>query len=146
MDILPHLLPILLQAVPFLVTIVALYLILFKPMLAYLDERWAAIEGGQKDAADLEARVTARMAEYEERLAAARAEVADLRAQLRAQSMDRYNATVAAARAEAEAHINARMVEIEQEKVAARGGLNETARALAGQIADRVVGRTVAVG
>ncbi len=80
MNIVPIPLVVLLQAIPFLLTVVALYAIILKPMLAYLDARSQATEGARKEAEGLQAQAEAQTNEYEKRLSAARAEVTALRA------------------------------------------------------------------
>lgn len=146
MEIIPTPLVVLLQVVPFGLTALALYYILFKPMLAYLDERTAAIEGERQKAAQLEERVNARMAEYEARLEKARAEVAELRTTRRAEALAEYNAQIQEARKAAEQQVAQALQQLGQEREAARASLEQTASALGVQIASTVLGRDVAVG
>ena len=146
MELLPNIWAIALTLLPFALTAWALYAILFKPMLAYLDARLAAIEGERRKAAELEERVTVRMAEYEQRLNAARAEVADLRAARREEAMTTYNHAIAEARAKAEAGVAAAMAELATEREAARLRLQDTARALGAQITVAVLGRDAVNG
>ena len=146
MEIIPTPIVVLLQLFPFGVTALALYYILFKPMLAYLDERAAAIEGERQKAAQLEARVVARLAEYEARLEKARAEVTELRTSRRAEAVEAYNALINEARHNAEAQVAAALVQLGAEREAARASLEQTANGLGAQIATRVLGRDVAVG
>lgn len=133
-----------LQFIPFLVVLGALYTILFKPMLAYLDARWEAIEGERQKAAALEERVTTSAADYERRLTAAHAEVAELRAKRRAEALAEHGRIVAEARAAAEQKVGAALTALAAEKAAARGLMESTSRDLAARIAHQVLGRTVA--
>ena len=64
-----------LSAIPFLVTILGLYFIIFKPMFQYLDERLKAMEGGAAEAKGLEARIVEQTAEYEQKLKSARVQI-----------------------------------------------------------------------
>lgn len=146
MEIIPTPIVVLLQLFPFGLTVAALYFILFKPMLAYLDERTAAIEGERQKAVELEARVVARVAEYEARLEKARAEVTELRTTRRAEAVEQYNALIADARRKAEEQVAAALVQLGTEREAARASLEQTASSLGAQIATRVLGRDVAVG
>ena len=146
MDIEPEAWMTALSALPFLVTIIALYFIIFKPMLDYLDERLAAMEGGVSEARELEARIAEQTAEYDEKLRAARAQASDLRARMRDETEAEVDAVLAKARAEADAEVEAARVSIQAEADAARAALEETAAALAGTIAGRVLGKPVAAG
>lgn len=146
MEIIPTPIVVLLQLFPFGLTAIALYFIVFKPMLAYLDARAVAIEGERKQAAETEERLLARMAEYEGRLARARAEVADLRAARRETAAGEHAAIVALARGRAEQKVAAALREIVAEREVARATLEKTAGILGDQVASAVLGRDLAAG
>lgn len=146
MDIIPNPSLIALQMVPFLVTLGALYFIIFKPMLDYLEAREQVIQGDQDEAERLQKELDEKMTDYESRLAAARRQVTELRARLRAEAQADADARIAQAQAAAEATVADAVLVIHQERDAARGQLEATARALASDISARVLGRTVAVG
>ncbi len=135
-----------LSAAPFLVTVVALYFILFKPLLAYIDARAEAVESGKREAAGLDAEVSSRTAELEARLATVRAEVTELRASRRAAAIHAAQAQVAAARQAADARVKDAVAQLEAERVTARDALAGQARSLATQVAGQVLGRPVAAG
>ena len=65
MEIMPNPVMSALSAIPFLVTILGLYFIIFKPMLQYLDDRLKAMEGGAAEAQALEAEAAALQAELD---------------------------------------------------------------------------------
>ena len=144
MDITPNPTIIALQVVPFLVTILGLYSIIFKLMLAHLEGREDAIDGAKGRAAELEKQLADRAAEYEAKLTAARAEMAELRASKRNEALAEADALVSAARAEAEAEIDAALSGVRAEADEARGALKGQAAVLAGHIASQVLGRPVA--
>jgi F-type H+-transporting ATPase subunit b len=144
MDITPNPLVIGLQVVPFLITILGLYSLIFKPMLAHLEGREDAIEGAQGRAKELEAQLAARAAEYEEKLTAARIEMAELRGSRRAEAMAEAEAMVKAARTEAEAELDAAVTAVQSQATAAREGLKGSSAVLAQHIASQVLGRPVA--
>lgn len=144
MDLTLNPLAIALQFIPFLVVLGALYAILFKPMLAYLDARWEAIEGERQKAAALEERVSASAADYERRLNAAQAEVAELRAKRRSEALAEHARIVAEARHSAEQKVGAALASLAEEKASARSTMESTSRDLAARIAHQVLGRTVA--
>lgn len=146
MEIIPNPLVVGLQLLPFLLSVFALYTILFKPMLAYLDGRAAAIDGERQKAADLELRLTARMAEYEAKLERARAEVIELRSARRKEAEGEYNGKIAVARADAERRVAVALETLGAERAAATATLEQSARGLGAQIAASVLGREAAAG
>lgn len=146
MEIMPNPAMTALSAIPFLVTILALYFIIFKPMLQYLDERLEAMEGGTEAAKALEARIAEQSAEYDQKLAAARTQVSELRARMRAETEAEVDKKLAAARAEAEAEVEAARQALQADVEAARTSLKATAAALADGIAGQVLTNTAAVG
>lgn len=146
MDIIPNPSLIALQMVPFLVTLGALYFIIFKPMLGYLEAREQVIQGDQAEAERLQKELDEKMTDYETRLAAARRQVTELRARLRSEAQADADDRIAEAQAQADAKVAEAVAVIHQERDAARGQLEATARALASDISARVLGRTVAVG
>lgn len=146
MDIIPNPTLVALQMVPFVVTLAALYFIIFKPMLGYLAAREKLIEGDREEAIRMEKEVADKLAEVEERLTAARAEVTELRATLRAEATEAADARIKQAQAAADAQIAEAVATIHAERDAARAELELTARSIAADIAGRVLGRTVAVG
>ena len=146
MNIIPDLTLILLQLIPFSITITALYFILFKPMLAYLDERANATVGAQHEAKSLEAQAAEKAAELEARMKEAQAEIGALRIQARNEALVEYNRLIEAARTQADAKIEAATVELQSETDAARAALSVAANDIATQIASQAVGRDFAVG
>ena len=146
MDMTPNLTLIGLQAVPFLVTLFALDKAIFKPMLAYLDEREASLVEGRERTENLQAQIQERLASYDQRLEAARMEISDLRAKRRAAAQEEYEQRVSAARSKADAEVAAAVQGISAEREQAWSALEISARQLAGDIAGRVLGRSAAAG
>ena len=146
LQIIPNPLVVIIQLAPFLVTAWGLYVLIFKPTLAYLDARYNAIDGGRKRAKELEASVATRLAEYEASLNKARAEVIELRAARRADALARYGEILGEARAGGEARIAEALVELNKERETSRAILVGSARALGSDIANQVLGRTIAAG
>jgi F-type H+-transporting ATPase subunit b len=144
MVIIPNTLVIALQVVPFLITILGLYVIIFKPMLNHLDGREDAIQGAQGRARDLQEKLTARADEYDAKLTAARVEMNEFRAQRRAEALAESDTKVQAARGEAEALVEGALETIRAEAGAAREGLKGSSALLAQQISSQVLGRPVA--
>ncbi|MDP2307228.1 MAG: ATP synthase F0 subunit B [Pseudomonadota bacterium] len=141
MNIIPDLVLVGTLMVPFLVLVAGLHFILYKPMLAYLDARAEATVGARKEAEALQAKATARLAEWEAALAQARREVAEFRALRRAAAQAKHAGVVAEARAAAETRIGQAIAVIRAEADSARTELDATSRALSREVATQVLGR-----
>ncbi len=146
MEIIPDWKQVVLNMVPFLVAIVGMYMIILKPMLAHLLERSSAIKSGHEEAERIEKQITDRMEEYEAKLAAARDEIAVLRAEKRADAQAKYDTIVAESRATAEAQIDAAIGEINAAKDAASVQLKTMSGEIAEQVAGQVLGRSLTAG
>lgn len=146
MNIIPDPTLIVLQFIPFSITIAALYYILFKPMLAYLDERANATVGAKDEAKALEAKAAEKTVELQERLKEAQTEIGALRIQARNEALAEYNVLIEDARSKADAKIEAATTELQSETDAARDALSVAAKDIASQIASQAVGRDFAVG
>jgi len=143
MNLTPDPLLIFLQLLPFLTLMGLLHVILWKPMLAYLNERERATVGAKKAAEDLATRADARMADYEAALEKARNEVAEYRSARRAEAQKAHGEVVGAARKEADARLSGAVKQIQAEAVVARGELENIARGMAGEVASQALGRRV---
>jgi F-type H+-transporting ATPase subunit b len=144
MNIIPNPTLLLLQLLPFAVTIAGLYLILFKPMFAYLEERDEASTGATDTAKDLESEVQAKKAAITERVQAALKESSETRSAARQEMMAEYNNFVQTKRQEAEKQIKEAAQTIAVEKAAARQEVHVQAEAFANDIASKVIGRSIA--
>jgi len=144
MVIIPNALVIALQVVPFLLTLLGLYTIIFKPMLAHLEGREDAIEGAQGRARELQEKLAARAEEYDAKLTAARIEMTELRAKRRAEALAEADSMVQAARGEADTRVEGALETVRGEAAAARDGLKGSSALLAQQISSQVLGRPVA--
>lgn len=144
MNIVPDWVLVALQTLPFLVAFVALRSILFKPMIAYLEERDAAIAGAREETATLRERVATARAEWDQRLAEARAEGAAHRSRIHADANTRRQELVDQTRAETEQQVSEALADIVTARDAASQQLEQGAAALAREIAERVLGRPLA--
>jgi len=135
---------VLIQLVPFLVTLVGLHYIIFKPMLAHLADRERNIDGFKREAALLQEEVAGKLGELEAKLSSAKAEAAVERASLRRDSKAAEAAVVGAARESADAVLSEARAGIATEKAAASKQLGVTARSLSSSIASTILGRKVA--
>jgi F-type H+-transporting ATPase subunit b len=138
----------LLKAVPtfLLVILLNIYLkrMFFKPLEKVLRERYEATEGARKAADASLARATAKAAEYEAALLAARSEVYQHQEQVNKQMQDRESAQIAEARQAADALVKAAKADLAADVQAAKASLARDSEALANQIAESILRRSAA--
>lgn len=134
MEILPDPWMLFLQAVPFTLTMWMLHTVLYKPMVAYLEDRDEAIYGSRRDAEALQAKAQQKLEEYESALAAARTEATSARAEARREALAEREKKVAAAREEAETKISEAASTIANEQEQAAKELERIATSLAEDI------------
>ncbi len=149
MDVILHQLgQLLLKAVPTFILVVLLqfYLksVFFKPLEKVLKQRYDATEGARKAAEESLARASAKAAEYEAAMRAARTEVYQAQEQIHRQLQEREAAQIAGARQRADAAIKAAREEIAKDVEAAKASLQRESEALAGQIAESILRRSAA--
>ena len=84
MNIIPNTTLMMLQLVPFLVTLGATWFIIFKPMLAYLDARENSTIGARKKTEEINKEAAQRTQELEEQLRMARIKTGEIRSAARA--------------------------------------------------------------
>lgn len=149
MDVILHQLgQLLLKAVPTFILVVLLqfYLkrVFFKPLEKVLHQRYEATEGAKKAAEESLARASAKAAEYEAAIRAARTDVYKAQEQLHRELQERESAQVAEARRRAEATIQAARADLEKDVEAAKASLRTESEALANQIADSILRRSAA--
>lgn len=141
MEIVPDPLLVALFFPPFLIAVVGMWVILWKPLLDWMDERDAASVDARKEAARLEVEVATRLETLEVRLAATRTELADMRAASRADAAKAEAEVTSAARAAADAKVEAATAQIAEQTEIARRGLSDAARSIADDMATQVLGR-----
>ena len=141
MNIVPDPMLTAIQAIPFAITLGALHVILFKPMLEYLGEREEAIGGARDAAKALEAKAAAKLDEYEAEVKAARSAAAAHRATLYQAAKTEHGVLVAAARAEADVKINAAIGEIGVAQEAASAQMKTSANTLADVVVSQLLNR-----
>jgi len=144
MEIIPTLDQAALLTLPFLVAAAALHLILFRPLLDYLDERQALSREARAEAERLNAHADEALAKVVKQLAEARKEASELRQQARGKAREVENGILAQAREEADATVSAAVEQIAAEKQRASATLRGTAQALSHDIAAQVLGRPLA--
>jgi F0F1-type ATP synthase membrane subunit b/b' len=141
MEILPEVGPSIALTLPFLVTFVALNFILFKPLLAYLEERNVASVGAREEALEKSTLADQRLISIEEKLLEARKANTAMRQAARAEAQSEESALIAVARADADAKVKLAVADIQGAAEAASKALSVSAQALSSEIAGQVLGR-----
>lgn len=127
----------------FVVLVPLLNALLFRPLLAVLEERGARIEGARARAADLARRAAELVAQHD----AAVRQVREVAQRERAGAVDEarraHQAAIGEARAEAERQIAATRADVGAALDAARARLRGEAEPLAREVAARLLGRSL---
>jgi F-type H+-transporting ATPase subunit b len=139
---------ILLKAVPTFLLIVLLHFYLkgvfFKPLQKVLRQRYEATEGARKLAAESLERATAKTAEYQAAMRAARAEIYQAQEQAHKRLQEGEFAELTAARRRAEAAVEEAKAQLSSDVEAAKAGLARDSDLLADQIAESILRRNAA--
>jgi F-type H+-transporting ATPase subunit b len=143
MYLIPNLTLILMQLLPFLVTLIGMYVIIFKPMLEYLDSRNEQIQGSQKQALVLAEEAKQKAEEAQKDLLAAKKRANLVRQKGTEQAMKEYTEQISKARRESYVSIQEAEKEIAKESQIARESLQITANSIASEISSRILGRHV---
>jgi len=144
MEIIPDPIHAALLTLPFLAAAVSLYFILWKPLLAYLDERDEVSAKAHHEAHELGVAATEQLGRIETRLAQARMQVSNLRQQARSRALAKEAEILAETRGRADKRMTEAMSEIARDRTVAATALESTANELSNQIAGQVLGRPVA--
>lgn len=134
---------ILIQLVPFLATLAMLNALLFKPMLAYLEDRHQATVGAKEQAASLVQSAERAAQEVENRLNTARGELAEVRATRRKAALAERDERIALARKENDKRLHDAVEVISGEAELASQELERLSRMIANDAASKVLGRTI---
>jgi F0F1-type ATP synthase membrane subunit b/b' len=131
------------MTVPFLFTLAALYVILFRPLLGFLAEREAVQERARAEAKALSSQVEEQLATLHQQLSAAHGDMVAFRAAERTKAVAREGAILAEARKEADTRLAGAVQAIGASAQSARSTLKETASGLSAEIAAQVLGREI---
>ena len=132
-----------LQFVNFMVLMVVLNALLFKPLRAALQARREAIEASQAKVQDLDEQVQAQIARYEAQLQEARLQGAQERATLRKAGQEEEARILGAANQTAAEKLQTIKEQIQGEAGTARQALRDETEDLAREIAGKVLGRAI---
>ena len=137
-------LTVLVQFVLFLVLFVAGTALLWKPFLRLRDKRMAATAGARDEAVRMTAEADAKLADYEQKLAAARGAAAEETRKVRAEAAAYERDVTDKARAAAMQATTEATEKVRGETQAARAQLLPQAEVLARSMASKLLGREVA--
>lgn len=144
MNIYPNLTLVLLQLIPFLVTVFALNTIIFKPLMQYLEERDNASGGASEQAKQFSVEAEKGLEKIQESLKEAHSIASDKRSKAREQFVKEYSNGIHETRKSAEKDVKEASVLIATEQTAASQEMKNHAESLAGDIASQALGRTIA--
>lgn len=143
MDIIPDITMSAIMTLPFFVAMVALNVILIKPLRLYLEERDQVVVNALVEQKQLTDDADLRLTELNATMAEGRKAASGIRAAARARAAEKSGVIIAAAREQAEAKVVEARGTIEAERLEARGSLEAVAEGLSNDIASRVLGREV---
>jgi len=131
------------QVVNFLILLAILQRLLYKPLLAKMQERTAAIQKSLEEAQAARAEAARRQAESEARLRAAYAEAAAIRAQALKEAAEERQRLVDAARAESQRLIDGARAQMEADVRRAREELRREVAELATTVAEKLIRKSL---
>ena len=131
------------QLAMFFIAFFALYVLVFKPMVALLDARDLAIEGAKDEAKHLDAEVLEKQASFEAELKRVQSTAGEDRERLRAEGQELERKLLETVRVETTQLLNDAKAQLDSESAVARNELIAQRPELARIIASRVLGREV---
>ncbi len=134
---------ILVQFVNFIVLMILLNILLFRPLRNIMAARQEAIEEGHQQARDLDASINEKLESYQKKLRQAKVEGSHAAHELRAEAAKEEMTIIGKARTEADASLVAMKNSVATEVDKARVVLNKETQSLANLIASQVLGRNV---
>ncbi len=133
-----------LQMVNFLVLLIVLNQILYKPLQKILRERSHTIESAKKTAKDLQADIDIKMQKYQEQLQSAKAAAASERDALKKVASEQEHEILAEAHNKASERISQIRDKVNEQALVASETLKANTEILANDIATKILGRKIA--
>ena len=133
-----------LQFVNFIILLIILNKILYRPLMNIIAERREAIDGSYARARSLEADIEEKMQRYQQQLSEAKAVASDERNKLKKTATDEEAALLAEAHSNATSRLQTIKAQVAGEAAEASKTLKGEAKSLAGQIATKILGRELA--
>ena len=134
---------VLLQAIPFFLTVLGLNFIVFRPALELLAQREEHVDGFKRRAQELEKDTGRRAVELEARLQEARNRAGAERARFRAEAIRGEAAILDEARKRMEIELGDTRIRLAADREVARGQIRALARELSQRAASAILGRPV---
>lgn len=131
------------QAVNFILLMVLLTKLLYRPLMAKMDERTQAIKKSLEEAAAARAEAQRERTEHAARIQAALAEAQSIRAAALKEAADEQRRLVESARQEADRLVAATRSELAQDTLRARQELRREVSDLAVQVAERLIRKSL---
>jgi F-type H+-transporting ATPase subunit b len=131
------------QFANFLVLLLILNAVLYRPLRNIVQQRTETIDGSLKRAKDLDGEIQGKMDRYQEQLEAAKHEAGKERAAMREDAARKEGQILGEARDKAAEHIQKIRNQVAADAERAAKNLEEETRAMAGLIATKVLGREV---
>lgn len=131
------------QVVNFLILIFILNKLLYKPILAVLDQRKKQTDDSEAEIRTLQKSIDQKMSAYEEKLQLAKAEALAIKKNLIKQGDEEAKSLVDAARGEVPGMQEAFRLKTAGEIESARTILSDNSRKLSVEIAEKIVGRSL---
>lgn len=133
-----------LQFVNFIILLIILNKMLYRPLKNIMAERREAIEGSHERANSLEADIEEKMQRYQQQLNEAKAAANEERNKLKKSAAEEETKILSQAQAKATERLQAIKAQVGEEAAAASQALKSDAESLAGQIATKILGRELA--
>ena len=133
-----------LQFVNFIILLIVLNKLLYKPLTKIMAERREKIEGSHARAKDLQADIDEKMERYQQQLNEAKALANAERAKLKKAASEEEATMLAEAHEKATKRLQAIKDQVAAEAAEASKTLRKEAKSLAGQIATKILGRKLA--
>jgi F-type H+-transporting ATPase subunit b len=133
-----------LQFVNFIILLIILNKILYRPLMSIIAERRDAITGSHDRAKSLEADIEDKMQRYQQQLNDAKATANAERNNLKKAATEEETKILSAAQGKATERLQAIKAQVGDEAAAASKTLKSEAESLAGQIATKILGRELA--
>jgi len=131
------------QMANFLVLIVILNFLLYKPVLKIIEKRNQKIEASKEQVRSLEETIEQKMAAYEEKVRQARTEALLQKEAVKEAGTEQGKEIIGTVREEISRKLEDFKVRLQKETDEARVSLREQTRAIAGEISEKVLGRGV---
>jgi F-type H+-transporting ATPase subunit b len=129
------------QIVNFILLMLVLNILLYKPMRKILADRSAEIAGGHAKAIEVDKDVQDKMAQYEARLREAKTKASDERGVMKKDALAEESSILDKARKEATDSLNILKSQVAKEAAGAREFLKEQTLSLSLEISEKVLGR-----